>query len=313
MLLVIWMASTLMFFLPRLIEPRALTGGQTSEDSQSVASQFERRFGFGNPLWVQYRDHMFRLARFDLGYSSRFYPVGVTEIIAASVLWTAALIGVTAVIAFVAGTLLGALLGWPGASTSAKFVAMPAMVLSAMPYYLLGLILSFLFSFEWRVFPSFGGYGVGVFPEWSFDFVLNVLYHALLPAISIVLGSAGFWVLSMRALIVGLQGEDFMVFGEAKGLRRARLFFRYAVRNALLPQATGLGLSLGTILTGSVLVEIIFGYPGLGLTLHRAIRSLDYFVVTGIVYVVIVSLAAATFILDLIYPILDPRIKYTRG
>jgi peptide/nickel transport system permease protein len=256
---------------------------------------------------------MFSLARFDLGYSSRFYPVRVTELISASVVWTAALMGVTTLIAFVAGSLLGAFLGWAHAPAFAKYVALPAMVLSVVPYYLLGLILSFLFSFEWRIFPSFGGYGIGVFPDRSLDFALNVLYHALLPAVSIVLGAMGFWALYMRGLLVGLQGEDFMVYGEAKGLRGARLFFQYAVRNALLPQATGLGISLGAILTGSVLVEIVFGYPGLGLTLHRAIRSHDYFVVTGIVYVVIVSIAVATFILDLIYPSLDPRIKYAKG
>jgi peptide/nickel transport system permease protein len=141
LLLVIWMASTLMFFLPRFIEPRAFRGQPVPEGSQRVTSQFERRFGFSNPLWVQYRDYMFSLARFDLGYSSRFYPVRVTELISASVVWTAALMGVTTLIAFVAGSLLGAFLGWAHAPAFAKYVALPAMVLSVVPYYLLGLIL----------------------------------------------------------------------------------------------------------------------------------------------------------------------------
>jgi peptide/nickel transport system permease protein len=139
------------------------------------------------------------------------------------------------------------------------------------------------------------------------------LRHAILPATSIVLVAIGGWALGMRAMMVTTQGEDYTIFADAKGLRPFTIFLRYSVRNALLPQATALALVLGHIASGAVLVEVIFGYPGIGTVLYNAIRQSDYFLIQGIVFGVIVSLGFATFILDLIYPLLDPRIAYKRG
>jgi peptide/nickel transport system permease protein len=186
-------------------------------------------------------------------------------------------------------------------------------VFSAVPFYLLGLVLVWLFSFQLKVFPTFGGYTVGTIPNWSDPaFWADVLYHSILPALAIILGSIGAWALGMRAMMVTTQGEDFMTFAEAKGLKGTTLFMRYAMRNALLPQATGLALALGHILSGAVLVEVIFSYPGIGTTLFHAIRENDYFLIQGIIIGVIVSLGIATLILDLLYPVLDPRITYKR-
>jgi peptide/nickel transport system permease protein len=143
-------------------------------------------------------------------------------------------------------------------------------------------------------------------------FWLDIIHHAVLPALSIILASIGFWALGMRAMMITTQGEDFVTFAEASGLRSSTLFASYALRNALLPQVTSLGLALGHILSGAVLVEVVFAYPGIGSVLFRSIRAFDYFAIQGIVFAVILSIALATLILDVIYPLLDPRISYRR-
>ena len=140
-----------------------------------------------------------------------------------------------------------------------------------------------------------------------------MVHHAILPSASIVLASLGFWALGMRGMMVTNQGEDYMIAAEAKGLRSIRLFFNYAVRNAVLPQTTALALSLGTVFTGSVLVEVIFRYPGLGNTLYQAIKLNDFFVIRGMIFIVILTLGLATFIIDVTYPLLDRRVSYKKG
>jgi peptide/nickel transport system permease protein len=158
----------------------------------------------------------------------------------------------------------------------------------------------------------FGGYSAGAFPALTLAFVVDLVRHAILPALSIVLVATGGWALSMRGMMVTTQGEDYVTFAEAKGLRSLTIFLRYCVRNALLPQATGLALALGQIVSGAVLVEVIFGYPGIGTVLFQAIRENDHFLIQGIVFTVIVALGLATLILDAVYPLLDPRISYRK-
>jgi len=150
-------------------------------------------------------------------------------------------------------------------------------------------------------------------PGLNLAFFVDALSHAALPALSIVLAAIGFWALGMRAMMVMLQGEDSMIFAEAKGLKDRTLFMRYAVRNALLPQATALTLALGEILSGAVLVEVVFGYPGIGSVLYTAIRDFDYYLIQGIVFTIVVSIGLATLIVDLAYPLLDPRIRYGKN
>jgi peptide/nickel transport system permease protein len=158
----------------------------------------------------------------------------------------------------------------------------------------------------------FGGYSAGAFPALTLPFVVDLVRHAILPALSIVLVATGGWALSMRGMMVTTQGEDYVTFAEAKGLRSLTIFLRYCVRNALLPQATSLALALGQIVSGAVLVEVIFGYPGIGTVLFQAIRENDHFLIQGIVFTVIVALGLATLILDAVYPLLDPRISYRK-
>jgi peptide/nickel transport system permease protein len=184
-----------------------------------------------------------------------------------------------------------------------------ALVLYTTPYYILALILVFLFAFNWRIFPLSGAYSVGLQPGFTLEFALDVLHHAMLPALSIVLVSLGWWFLSMRSLITGLRGEDYILLAEAKGLPDQRILWRYAFRNALLPQVTGLALSLGTVVGGALITEVIFAYPGVGWLIYNAIKGLDFPVIQGSVLLLIVAVASANLVIDLAYPLIDPRIR----
>jgi len=237
----------------------------------------------------------------------------VVDVIAPAVPWTISLLGVSTLIAFSFGSLLGGLLAWPGAPRYLRFLLPPLFTFSAIPYYLLGLILIYLFAFKLKWFPLTGGSQILTMPSLTFGYLLELIYHSILPALSIVLSSIGFWSLSMRGMMITVEGEDYITLAEAKGLPSGRIFLWYAMRNALLPQTTALALSLGTVLSGSLLVEIMFNYPGIGSALFAAITGFDYFVIYGIVFLIVVAIALATLILDLIYPLLDPRIRYQKG
>lgn len=320
-LLVVWAAATLNFFLPRLapgqdpVRARLGTvlaqGGSVSGIEELVAT-YNKKFGLGEPLWLQYLRYLGDYAQFDLGYSLASYPARVLDLIGNSLPWTIVLLVMSTLIAFVVGTLAGALLGWSRSPRWLGHLFMPFLTLSAIPYYLLGLVLIYFLAFRHRVFPLSGGYTVGTDPAWSWEFIRDAAEHSILPALSIVLAQLGFWALGMRGMMVMTEGEDYMIFAEAKGLPSRTIFFRYAIRNALLPQTTSLALALGGIVSQAVLVEVVFGYPGIGTLLYNAIKGFDYFLIYGIVFLVIVTIGLTTLILDLVYPLLDPRITYHR-
>jgi peptide/nickel transport system permease protein len=320
--LIVWLAASVNFFLPRMtgqnairdrLMEQALLGGAVQAGMEAMVKDYESKFGLDKPLWVQYLTYLGDIARFDLNYSMSNYPRTVVDMIRESLPWTIGLLATTTVVSFVIGTLLGAFLGWPRAPRWLSYFMPPLLALDAVPFFLLGLILMYLLSFQFPIFPVTGGYQVATLPELSLPFLLDVLKHAALPALAIILVSVGGWALGMRAMMVTTQGEDYVNFADAKGLKARTIFLRYAVRNALLPQTTALALALGRIVSGGVLVEVIFGYPGIGNVLFAAIRQSDYFLIQGIVFIVIVALGVATLVLDLVYPLLDPRITYRRA
>lgn len=322
-LIVVWAGTTLIFFLPRLAPGRdpvrerlgmmVANGGMNADTIEIMAKAYEQKFGLDKPLWVQYLNYMSGMARFDLGYSLARFPSRVSDMIGQAIPWTIALLGVSTLIAFTLGSLLGGLLAWPGAPRFLRLLLPPLFTFSSIPYYLLGLILTYIFAFKLRWFPLQGGNGILTLPTMSFSYILELLYHSILPGLSIVLSSIGFWSLSMRGMMITVEGEDYITLAEAKGLPNNRIFLWYAMRNALLPQTTALALSLGTILSGALLVEIIFGYPGIGSVLFAAITGFDYFVIYGVVFFIVLTIALVTLILDLIYPLLDPRIRYQKS
>ncbi len=313
-------AATLNFVLPKLapknpLETKILEmseqGGALTDISGLVKS-YEEKFGLDKPVLVQYVNYLKGLATFDLGYSIAFYPARVSDLILKALPWTIGLLLTSTLIAFAIGTLFGALIAWERSPRFVKLMAPGVMVLAALPYYLLGLVLIYIFAFIWHVFPLQGGYSLMALPSWSWSFALDVLYHSLLPALSIVLASIGTWALTTRGMMIMVQGEDNMVYAEANGLSERRRFLRYGLRNAILPQVTALALHLGHIAAGAVLVERVFSYPGVGMLLFKAIEQSDYFVIYGVVYIVVLMIAIAMLIVDIIYPVLDPRIQRSR-
>lgn len=316
--MVIFMAVTINFIIPRLIpgDPveqklatLAATGGGSSNIDE-VAEVYRKKFGLDQPVWKQYLGYWGDLFRWDLGYSLANYPQTVSEVISAGLPWTIGLVGVSTLLSFIIGSLLGAVLAWPKTPTVIKGLSLPLMILSTIPYFLLGIILVFFFAIKTRFFPAGGGYTFGMILAWDWETIRDVLHHAFLPAVSVVAAGIGRWALGMRGMMVGTLGEDFITLAEAKGLRPSRIFYTYGIRNSLLPQLTTLALSLGYVVAGTILVEIIFSYPGLGNQLYQAIQAKDYFVIQGILLMLIITIAVSTFVMDLIYPLIDPRITH---
>lgn len=284
------------------------TRGGAVENSAEIIASYRERFGLDQPLLVQYAVYVWNTLRFDLGTSIIYFPQTVTGSIVSALPWTIGLLLVATVIAFSLGSVLGALLAWSSAPRLAKLLAPLLMIFSAIPYYLLALILLYVFAVWPNWFPLGGGMSSGVMGGVSFASILDLAYHAFLPALSIVLAGLGFWALGMRGAMINVLGEDYLQLAESEGLPKRRIFFAYGMRNALLPQVTNLALSLGTIASGSVLVEVAFNYPGIGFLLYDALRASDYFMIQGICFILVLTVAVAVLLLDLIYPLIDPRI-----
>ncbi len=320
--LIIWAAATLNFFLPKLAPGRdpireklvqeSTRGGYIQQGMEEMIKAYEAKFGLDKPLWQQYLNYLSDMLRFNLGYSISNYPKTVMQLIMEALPWTLGLVTVAILISFTVGSLVGALIAWPRAPAWLRYTVPLLLTFSAVPFYLLGLVLIYVFAFRLKWFPLGGGYPIGVVPTLSWAFVGQLARHAVLPLLSLVLAGAGGWALGMRGMMVTVLGEDYMTFAEAKGLPDRRIFFRYGMRNAILPQVTGLALSLGHVVAGAALVEIVFGYPGIGTLLQRSVASFDYFTIYGIVFFLIVSLGVILLIMDMVYPLIDPRITYER-
>lgn len=313
---VLWLAVTVNFIVPRMApgDPTAavleqlLSRGQQVQGAADIVASYRARFGLDDPILLQYGRYLLNTFRLDLGTSISYFPQSVSRAILGALPWTIGLLAVSTAIAFLLGSLIGALIAWPGAPRFVKGFAPFLMVLSAIPYYLLALIILYVFAIWTGWFPLGGAY-TSQASGLSLSNVADLVYHAFLPALSIVLAGVGFWALGMRGAMVGVLGEDYLTLAEAKGLRPGRIFFGYAMRNALLPQVTALAIALGTAASGSVLVEVAFSYPGVGYLLYNALRSSDYFLIQGVAFFLVLTVAVSVLVLDLIYPLLDPRIR----
>ncbi|MCX7323435.1 MAG: ABC transporter permease [Hyphomicrobiales bacterium] len=313
---VVLIALSVNFAIPRImpgdpVEQQlaaiSAAGGQTG-DMAEAAKALRQRFQLDRPIWEQYLGYLWNVARADLGVSVANYPQRVSEIVLSGLPWTVGLLGLSTLISFGLGTLTGALMAWPSAPRALRLLALPLVLVSAIPYFVIGLVLLALLGIVWPILPVAGGYPFGQVMNADLPTALGVLKHGILPALSIVLASLGAWALAMRGMVVSVLGEDYMMLAEAKGLTERRIFLAYGVRNALLPQFTQLALKLGALVSGAILVEVIFAYPGIGYKLYVAIGQKDVFVVQGIVLLLSLSIAAAMLILDLFYPLIDPRV-----
>ncbi len=316
--LTIWIAATLIWIIPRLspIDPadvmlsRMAAGGGAVANSEEILAQLQERFGLNEPLIVQYFKYLWNTLTFDFGLSTASFPTPVAALIAQALPWTLGLMILSLIITFVIGNLLGALMVWEESPRLVKVAIPAAMVFTSIPPILSGLLLMWLFAAQLRWFPLTGSYGLMVEPGWTWDFAISVLHHGFLPALSIVIVTFGFWALGMRGLMITVQGEDYVTLAKAKGLRPRYILYRYMIRNAILPQITAFALKIGLLIAGQVLVERIFAYNGMGKLLYDAILDQDFPVIQGISYVIILMTALSVFIVDLIYPFIDPRIKH---
>lgn len=316
--LVVWAAATITFFIPRLssrnpIRERfaalARTGGFSPGDLETIVASYNQKFGLDKPLLEQYWDYMSSLARFDLGVSLNLFPKTVGELIMDALPWSIGLLIVTTILSFIIGNLLGALAAWPQAPDWLRSISTSFVLLQGVPPVLLGVLLIFFIGFRLKLLPISGSHSIGVVPEFTLEFMLDMMRHQILPALSLILGTVGGWVLSMRGMGVTIQGEDYVLFAEHKGLSSRTIFRDYFLRNAMLPQVTGFALALGSVVTSAVVVESIFGLPGLGSVLFAAIRTNDFLVIYGIVLFITIAIASLMVFVELLYPFLDPRIR----
>jgi peptide/nickel transport system permease protein len=315
--LVVLVGITFIFVIPRLlpINPveamlgRILAQGtyMQAEQIQALRESLSDAFGLNGTLLEQYLGFLKRaLVSHDFGPSLAMYPTPVSELIAQAVPWTFGLLLTSVIVAWLVGNALGLFIGSSPNSRLAASLEGVAIVFYPIPYFVLALVLSILFSYVWKVFPI----ATTIRGEpYSWALLSSIAYHSFLPALSIVLVTFGWWMLSMRALSSTLLDEDFIVYARLKGLPRSRLMLRYVLPNAMLPQVTYLALQLGLMFNGSIITEIVFSYPGVGTLIYTSILQGDYNLLMGTVTMSIVAVATATLAVDLIYPLLDPRIR----
>jgi peptide/nickel transport system permease protein len=318
---VIVTGMTLAFIIPRIgpADPVESAIQRASSQSNQAAypeavDQFRKAltemYGLEGNLLQQYITFWGRLFRFDLGPSFSAWPTPVMALIMRAMPYTAGLLLSAAVIAWIIGNFLGGLAGYFEDRKWSHLLGFISMSITPIPYYIMAFVLLVIFTFAWPIFPSGGATSIGVHPEFSVKFLFNLLHHAFLPALSLVLIGTGGWFLGMRALVSNIVAEDYVVYAETAGVTGRKILSRYVIRNALLPQVTGLAMQLGLIFNGAIITEYVFSYPGVGYLYYKAIFMGDYSLTIGVALFSIVGVALTVLMIDLLYPLFDPRVRY---
>lgn len=308
-----WAAITINFFLPRMMKGDPVSAylqknqGKISPDA---IDSLRTLFGLdsGKSLLQQYVDYWGLIFSGDLGRSFSKGLAPVTDVIATAIPWTIGLVGIATVLSFFLGTSVGAVIGWRRGS-KADFVVPVATFFSTVPYFWMGLIAIALFSTTLGWFPASHAYDKSSHPALTLDFVGDVIAHGTLPALTIVVASLGGWVLGMRNMMVTVLDEDYVTVAQAKGLSPRRVLVNYAARNAVLPQLSSFALSLGFIVGGTLVMELVFSYPGVGKLLLDATTAKDYPLMQGVFLVITLAVLVANILADVAYAALDPRTR----
>ena len=312
----LWAAVTLNFLLPRLMPGspvdaalgRIAQSGQPITDAQRHA--IEIQLGVPNTdLLTQYAEYWKSIVALRFGSSYSFPSETVAQTIGRALPWTVILVGVATVFAFVLGTLLGAYAGWRRGTVADSSVTLGATLFAGFPPFWLGMLALYVLAFKYGWLPIKGGFTEGTTPNLSLGFLGDAARHSVLPALTLVVTALSGWVFGMRNNMINILGEDYVTFAEANGLRARTVALLYAARNALLPNVTAFGLSLGAVVGGSVLVEGVFSYPGLGNLLYIAVSNHDFPLMQALFLVITVSMLLAIFAVDLAYVRLDPRVR----
>jgi peptide/nickel transport system permease protein len=307
-----WVALTVNFFIPRLVPGNAVQAIMAKfpnlQPSAYQAITAMLGVGHAGSLLHQYSTYLTDVLHFNFGTSVSQYPASVSTLLGETIPWTLTLVGTATIIGFLIGTALGILAGWRHGGWLDR-VLPGLMFLQAIPYFFLALILLQLFALKWHIFPVAQGYSGGLIPGWHWDFISSAIFHSLLPAFTIVITSIAGWMLQMRNVMVTTIGEDYVIAAQAKGLPNRRVVFTYAARNALLPQLQGFGLALGFVVQGAIVMEIVFGYPGIGLLLLSAVTSNDYPMMQAIFLVITFAILLANLVVDVVIVLADPRAR----
>lgn len=317
--LIFLMSLTVFFFVINLVPGDPVTRyvqemsaryGVTIQASDAVIQEYKKEFNLDKRLGGRYLAFMDRLVfHFDFGPSFLSFPKPAKALILDALPWSIGLLGISVVLAWVVGMVLGTLVGWRRQKVLDSTLTPIGMVAAQIPPYLFALILAMGLAYAVGIFPTGSAYSPMFRKGFNLPYILNVIYHAVLPSMSLVLIYMFTWMITQRALVINLIGEDFMRLAEAKGLTNARMVNRYVLRNTLLPQTTGLALSLGFIVNGFFLIEWIYRYPGIGNLFLSAIRALDYNVLLGTTVITMFCVLAANLLIEMLYPFIDPRIR----
>ncbi len=319
-LMVIFLGVTLTFVIPRLSpndpverQVQQVMGSGTYIGPETIIElrkSLTEMYGLSGGKWSQYFTYWGRLLRGDLGPSLSTFPTPVTSLIAQAMPWTLGLLLTAVLISWIIGNLLGGLASYYPNSGIMRAIDVASQAVRPIPYYIMALVLLVMFAYFIPIFPFSGAYPVGTQVRLSLQFVLTVLKHSALPAISLVTVGMGGWFIGMKSLTSNIISEDYVVYAETAGLREGKILFSYVMRNAMLPQVTGLALQLGLIFNGALIMEVVFGYPGMGMLTLQAVMANDYSLIMGIAIFSIIGVATSVLILDLIYPLFDPRVRY---
>jgi peptide/nickel transport system permease protein len=310
-LVTFFVAVTIDWAIPRFMPGDPIEGLLSRMQAQPGATEeltgyYTQAFGFDVPIWQQYLNFWAALLHGDLGRSIASYPTPISELIMGALPYTVALLVPAILLSFWAGNKVGAL---AARRKSLDNTVLPASyALTATPHMWLGIVLAWLFASTWPIFPVSGAYGLDLQPSWSLEFLLSFLYHWILPFSALFLVAFGGWAIGMRNLIIYELESDYSNYLTSLGAP-TKLVRKYAYRNALLPQITGLALALGAVVAGAIVVEIVFSYPGLGTLTLKAIQNRDYFLIQGIFLFLITGVLIANFLIDIFYVVVDPRTR----
>ena len=317
--LVIFIGITITFFIPRLaptnpveLKINQMMTGPAKIYPEAIAAFREAMndlYGLKGSMGQQYLSFWNRFFHGNLGPSIFAYPRPVSELIWRSMPWTIGLLLTTSILSWIIGNLLGGLAGYHSDKRWTKWVELAANCVRPIPYYIFAFILLILFCFLIPIFPTTDAYARGLKEGLNIKFMLSVLYHTFLPALSLVLVGVGSWLLGMRALVSNIISEDYVQYAEVGGVNKKTILGQYIMRNALLPQITGLGMSLGSIFSGALITEYVFGIPGMGMLSFKAILNFDYSLIMGVSIFSIVGVSVSVLVVDLLYPIFDPRVR----
>ena len=312
LLFALFVAVTLNFFLPRFMpgDPASDLIDKMQGVPPEALESIKVAFGLdtGEPLIIQYFKYLGNLAKGDLGISLSRFPTPVSEVLRIAVPWTLGLIGLSTIISFLIGTVIGITVAWYRNKGFASFTVGFFIFIRSFPYFWLGLIFIYFFAFKLPVFPIGGAFSVYI-QRSGIPFLQTVLYHAFLPSITIIISSLGAWILTMRNNMINVLAEDYITVALAKGLPLKRIKTVYAAKNAILPSITGFAMSLGFVVGGGLLTEMVFGYPGVGLMLFQAVQAKDYALMQGIFLFISMAVLLANFFADIAILFLDPRVR----